>query len=442
MEKLRISDNGRFLAYPSGAPFIWIGDTFWLIRYRPPEVFDSYLDTRRTQGFTIIQTLFMDHSHDPAKWHAYDAFVAKAAERGMYVAVVLDWGDPRKTDPWTAEQLYRHAFWVGRRYRDADNIVWLTLGEGTDWRTPREKILAAVRGLRDGDTGKKLLSLHTIFGTSTGITGFTEHVDFHTWQTNHWEAPDCLPLYAMPKGKQPWPYPPPCEHGNWRVWEAIAADRAREPAKPVLDTEAWYEGDGTGNRRLFQCNGGALPYHVRRRAYFTVLAGACGHTYGAAGVWDVKGDFEQNLRMEGAAQMGHLGKLLESLGSDLLQLTPEQAMVAEGQSDDYDEHVQACRAADGGWALVYIANGKRVVLDCTCLAGRAGMAQWFDPRTGTRLDAGSFPTGRAVAFKPPGEPAVGNDWVLLLASARQPKSAAFDDDRAIELDSKRLPDVG
>ena len=48
------------------------------------------------------------------------------------------------------------------------------------------------------------------------------------------------------------------------------------------------------------------------------------------------------------------------------------------------------------------------------LTGKDVKAWWFDPRTGRSHVVGQFPREGEREFTPPGEPGVGNDWVLAL----------------------------
>jgi len=43
-------------------------------------------------------------------------------------------------------------------------------------------------------------------------------------------------------------------------------------------------------------------------------------------------------------------------------------------------------------------------------------AAWFDPRSGGKKSIGTFPNSGTHEFDPPGEPAPGNDWALILES--------------------------
>ena len=60
MDKLRVSDNKRFLVKDSGAPFFYLGDTAWELFHRlNREEADLYLENRAAKGFTVIQAVVL-----------------------------------------------------------------------------------------------------------------------------------------------------------------------------------------------------------------------------------------------------------------------------------------------------------------------------------------------------------------------------------------------
>jgi hypothetical protein len=65
-------------------------------------------------------------------------------------------------------------------------------------------------------------------------------------------------------------------------WKPIGADYALDPPKPIVDGEPGYENHPAG----FNLDNGRLDAaDVRRFAYWSLFAGACGHTYGCHDIW-------------------------------------------------------------------------------------------------------------------------------------------------------------
>jgi len=417
MQKLRVGDNHRFLVKEDGSPFIWIGETNWFFAKLPPATIDSILDKRSTQGFTLIMVSCREklyNGEDPGDidnpnedWWAYlDEYIAKCAERNMYVGVTLGWWGKTRNN--SADDLYRYGRWVGDRYKNNNNIIWLTLGEaGGHARKetiPDEKLNALVRGIRDGDTGDKLLTVHADFKRSTSISDDTNLCDFNNWQTSQWCCLDDLPRQ---------------DERTWTVWEAIAFDynqRYGGIPKPTLDAEAWYE------RNKDFCGGSA--FNMRRRAYFTIFAGAFGHSYGAGGIWDglaeadsCSGTALEAVHYPGARDMGYVSSFLHKLGDDFLKLRPDQSLILEGNSDDYDTHIQAAKASDDSFVLIYSASDAAYSVDVSELTESVPTAIWYNPRTNEYQAQANIKIAKdkkAYTVDPPGEAGAGNDWVLML----------------------------
>ncbi|NQU44614.1 DUF4038 domain-containing protein [bacterium] len=427
--QLKISPNSRFLVQPDGSPFFWIGDTFWNWEKFSDAQLDLYVDTRKKQGFTIIQTRAggpkIANWGEP-DWVKLDNWISKITGRGMYAAVGAGW----IYNPWNYGQnsirdktaMYDLGYKLGHRYRDNDKIIWLSANESL-WIGPGgnpDLIKAMNDGIRAGDTGHKLLTVHPLAG------GYLSHfpvirndVDFLAWQTGRYLAPDSLPDERFTGSP-----------GDFTVWDAIGSDY-RDYTKPVIDLEAWYE---VSPNELDVEQGGETVYcearHIRRRAWFTVFAGAFGHTYGAYGLaysmphMPVALSFDELLNLPGGVQMGHLRTLISSPARPFLKLVPDQSLITSGQgtANDYDNHKQAARASDGTYAYIYTANGSEFSVDLAALArpGNEIQAEWFNPRDASATLTGlNNPYSRAAAqsFNPPGSAGDDNDWVLVLTAA-------------------------
>src|SRR5690606_17817852 len=104
---------------------------------------------------------------------------------------------------------------------------------------------------------------------------------------------------------------------NWRM---VRADYARTPTKPILDGEPCYENHPIAHSNA---NPSFNDHDVRCAAYWAVFSGACGHTYGCHDIWMMRTPdwsprdtghayWYDSLHLPGAAQMGHLRRLIES----------------------------------------------------------------------------------------------------------------------------------
>lgn len=422
MQKLKISSNNRFLVKEDGSPFVWIGETNWFFAKLPPSTIDSILDTRSAQGFTIMFVSCREKLYNgdgtgsidkpnEAWWTYLDEYIAKCAARDLYVGINLGWWAVAKNN--AATDLYNYGKWVGNRYKDHNNIIWLTLGEaGSHARKstiPDNKIEALANGIRDGDTGNKLLTIHADFKRGTSLTNHSKISDFNNWQTGQWCCLNDLPRK---------------DERNWTVWEAIKYDydkRYDGKPKPTLDAEAWYE-----NNKDF-CD--ATAFNIRRRAYFTLFAGAFGHTYGAGGIWDglnesedCSGNALEAIHYEGAKDMGYVSSFLHGLGNDFLKLCPDQKLVVEGNSNNYDTHIQSAIAEDATFALIYSASDEVYSVDLAKLKGKVISYIWYNPRSNKYQKTESIHQTKKLvthAFDPPSKMGAGNDWILILGDKKK-----------------------
>jgi hypothetical protein len=381
------------------------------------------LDQRRDQSFTILFISVREElyngkggpyldditSFNEAWWLYLDEYIDEAAQRGLYVGIALGWWGHIHRN--TVEDLYKNGFLVAQRLTGKTNVIWLVAGEaGSHHRKHTidyNKMEAIVQGLRAGDDDDRLLTIHADFQRGTSLSKDAELVDFNNWQTSQWCCPEDLPRQ---------------DERQWTVWEAIAYDYAQlydtpSGAKPTLDAEAWYE-----HNKDF-C--GTTPFNIRRRAYYTILAGALGHQYGAGGIWDAisrseecSGSYLDALAYSGAEDMGHLSSFLHGLGDGLLKLRPNQGMITRGQSEDYDAHIQAAQAKDGSYAVIYDANGGTMALDLTYLSWNSIEVKWFNPDNGKFTEV-SIVYNNGNSEQEFTAPSSDQDWVLLLKASNQ-----------------------
>src|SRR5690606_15669859 len=105
---------------------------------------------------------------------------------------------------------------------------------------------------------------------------------------------------------------------------------------------------------------------VRRSAYWNMFAGAAGHTYGCNEVWQMHSPEHQGLfgaqlhwkeamQLPGAAQMGYLRRLFESLPWQSMRNEPK--LLVRGVLSRF-RHTWAMVSPDKDIILVYSPYGK------------------------------------------------------------------------------------
>jgi len=430
---LRVAADGRHLVHADGTPFFWLGDTAWELFHRlTREEAALYLEDRRRKGFTVIQAVVLaelggldvpnPYGHTPlvgndptrpneAYFRHVDAVVDLAAARGLYVGMLPTWGDKFNKKWGTGPEIFTPANaraygeFLGRRYRSKP-IVWILGGDRSPERPEHFAVVRAMAdGLRAGDGGAHLMTYHPQGDQSSGQY-------FHA---DGWLAFD---MFQSGHGSR--------DKANHRM---VETDRARVPAKPVLDGEPRYEDHPIDWK---PANGWFDDADVRQAAYWALLAGAAGHTYGNHNIWQMwqpgrepvssaRTPWRVALDHPGAHQMGHVRRLFES--RPFLALVPDQALLAAPASSGAG-HQRAARARDGRYAIAYTPLGGPLAVRLDRLRGSTPgdggdsvRAHWFDPRRGVAAAIGVFPATGVHTFDPPGIEARGNDWVLVLDRA-------------------------
>jgi hypothetical protein len=206
---------------------------------------------------------------------------------------------------------------------------------------------------------------------------------------------------------------------NWRY---VQEDYAKKPEKPTLDGEPSYERIPQGLHDPTQ------PYwtdaDVRRYAYWSVFAGAFGHTYGSnavqqmykpgggRGAFGVKNYWYEAIDDPGAGQMIHLKQLM--LSRPYAERVPDDELIAGENGARYDR-ILATRGTS--YLLAYTYTGRPFEIRMGRISGQQAKASWYSPRDGRSVAIGTFPNQGIRKFTPPGTPADGNDWVLLVDDA-------------------------
>jgi hypothetical protein len=428
-QRLQVSDNHRFLVTETGKPFFWMADTAWeLFHSLNREETTFYLESRAAQGFNVVQAVVLaelDGLHtpnaygatpltddDPTKPNAayfehVDWVIKKADSLGMYIALLPTWGDKLFKNTWgTGPEIfnpgnaYSYGEWIGKRYRDAPNIIWILGGD----RNPRdgsgdtEVWRQMAQGIASGAGGydNTLMSFHPQPHEGGGSSAWFHKdawLDMNMHQTGHCPSPD---TYAH-----------------------ITHDYSLVPVKPVLDGEPLYE----DHPYCFNARekGYSLPEEIRRIMYWNVFSGACGQTYGCHDVWQMHTQDKEGvnhplrpwklaLQLPMARQVAYLKNLM--LSRPYLSRIPDQDIVA-GQQQADENYITATRDQEGRYAMVYFPTGKPALLNLSSLRDTPVNAWWYDPRTGNSFRADGVLKSASLGVVPPSS-GRGHDWVLVV----------------------------
>jgi hypothetical protein len=427
-ERLRVTTNGRWLERADGTPFFYLGDTAWLLLQRlDGRETERYLVDRAAKGFTVIQAVVLNSEEgrdlpnaagDPpladrstlapneAYFRHVDAVVNRANELGLVFGMLPTWGRYWKQvgqeGPPVLNLSNARAYgrFLGERYRAAD-LIWILGGDqNVESDGERAVVDALAAGLREGDGGAHLVTFHP---RGPGLSSARLHdapwLAFNMIQSSHGAR----------------------DHDNGFF---VEHDYALSPAKPTVDGEPRYERIPVGfyfseHSRHVRFD----DYDVRQAAYWSLLAGACGYTYGHNSVWQmfrpgqrslIHADVPwwESLDHPGAFQMGFVRRLFES--RPFTRLRPDAKMVVEGPSAR-GAKVRAARADDGSFAFVYSPRGEPFTVDKTVLRDRRVREIWYDPRYGIATHFHTTDNAGFQTYTPPTS-GRGGDWILMLES--------------------------
>ncbi|AOS45333.1 Putative endoglucanase [Lacunisphaera limnophila] len=450
---VRVHAGGHHLETADGRPFFWLGDTAWaLLHATDRDECSHFLRTRADQGYTVIQANVLAEMngvrrpsalgekpflHDdptqpnPAYFDRLVEVVDEAATLGLYVALLPAWGD-KVTAPWgDGPRLFHldnlpvaraYGRYLGAKVRGRSNVIWMLGGDRPavldpsrpgdypnssgiaagfpadhDWRPIWREMIA---GLHEGFGTKALTLYHPPGGSGTSATlGQEPWLDLNGLQSGHGGGHD------VP------------------IWENIAHDYALTPAKPTLDLEPNYEDHPVSPwPRWDPALGYFRDHDVRKQCYRSVLAGACGVTYGHHAVWQFAGrrndsinyadrDWVDALQRPAARQMLHLRRLIES--RPFFTRIPDSALVVTRETDR-SRHLVASRDEAGTYGFIYFpTSDQSAQIDLGRLRPGPLHVRWYDPRTGFARDAGIVEGKGPATFT---SPSFGPDWVLVLDS--------------------------
>jgi hypothetical protein len=437
--RLRVSDNKRFLVMDDGSPFFYLGDTAWELFHRlNREEADRYLKNRSEKGFTVIQAVALaelDGLNDPNPyghrplinndpttpdvkegdgndyWDHVDYIVKKAGSLGIVIGFLPTWGDKWNLkwgvgpEIFTPQNARIYGEWLGRRYKESPNIIWILGGDRPlDQDIHKEVIRALAHGLRQGDGGAHLMTLHPTGGESSSQSFHNDDwLDFNMRQNGH--VVEFNPRY-----------------------QATRTDYDRMPIKPVLDGEPIYEDHPIAFKAADF--GHSVAADVRRPLYWDLFSGAFGHTYGHHSVWQMWQPgrkpvnnpllpWYEAIDQPGASQMQYGRRLMES--RPFLTRVPDDSLIVPADPPSSvpgagEKRFVATRDSLGSYAMVYAPVGRSFKVKMGKISGGNVRAWWFNPRTGTSTSVGEFADKGERQFTPP-DKGEALDWVLVLDDA-------------------------
>lgn len=325
---LTVSADRRTFKHIDGTPFFWLGDTWWMglcKRLEWPGEFKELLADRVAKGFSVIQIIAglypdmpafdprganeagfpweADYARiNPAYFDMADLRIAALVRSGLVPCIVGCWG---YFLPWMGvERMKQHWRHLIARW-GAWPVLWCLAGEGTmpfylsenreeDAAFQKRGWTELGRYLHEIDPYEHPVSIHPS-NAARKIVEDDSVLDFNMLQTGHGDRDSLLNTVRL-------------------ATEAYAM----QPVMPMLNSEVCYEGIAESCRSEIQ----------RLMFWVSVLSGACGHTYGANGIWQLNRreqpygpsphgmswgntPWDEAAQLPGSGQLGLAKRLLE-----------------------------------------------------------------------------------------------------------------------------------
>jgi hypothetical protein len=410
---LQIDPTSRYLVDQTSKPFLLVGDAAWSLFVGVSKSdADVYMENRRQHGFTAVLVSLIEHqfaANPPANAsgafpftgqpftttpnEAYfahvDDVIRSAAAKGIVVFLApLYLGFGCGSQGWCAEvqnaspaDMTTWGQYVGNRYKDYDNIVWV-IGGDTDPTPVKSKVQAMVDGILSRDT-RHLLTAHNA----------PEQMAVTSWPGAAWLKVNNV--YTT----------------SGIAYQSMLSAYSISPPKPVFLVEAVYENEH-----------GVTDQQLRAQSYWTVLSGGFGHVFGNCPIWGfgftsgfcASTEWKAQLNSAGSVNMQHFQALFNSRHwHTLVPDTAQTILAAGGGTSGQPDYATAACAADGSSILIYLPSARTVSVSGNCLAGNTMMAWWYNPSNGVATKTGTtFDATTPQNFTPPSS----GDWILVLDS--------------------------
>src|SRR5262249_30929161 len=397
---LKVSANRRHLVDQNDVPFFLIGDSPQALMVNLSEAeADAFFADREAAGFNAvwINLLCATYTGGRADASTFDGIVPfttagdlatpnesyfarvddmlnLAAQHGLLVIL-----DPAETGSFLSvlsssgvAKSRDYGRYLGSRYRDFGNIVWMSGNDFQSWESPADDavVQAVALGVREVDSRH----IHT--------------VELDYLQSGSLDDPTWAPIIELNASYTYYP-----------TYDQVLTDYGRPDAPPTFMVEANYE---------FEHNAfdEGTPQILRRQEYWTMLSGAAGQLYGNGYTWPFRSDWQSHLDTPGSAQVAHVIALFAP--RPWFDLIPDTShVVVTAGYGTYDgttslganDYLTAARTPDGALVLAYMPTIRAVTVDMSRL-GSAADASWYDPSDGTFTPiAGSpFPNSGTRTF--------------------------------------------
>jgi len=417
------SANGRYLVDQNDVPCLIVGESpqALIVNITEAEA-ETFFANRSTHGFntgwinllcatytggradgsmldgtlpftgTIPSTSSYDLATPNEAYFAHvDRILDLAAAYGLQVLL-----DPIETGSWLAVMLdngptkcRNYGRYLGNRYRNHDNIIWMSGNDFQGWRDPAND--AVVREVALGIIDNDTRHLHT---TELDYL-VSSSLDDARWAS-------ILGLNAT--------------YTYYPTYARLQQDYNRPNFLPNFMVEANYEFESLQGPTT------TAPI-LRKQEYWAMSSGATGQLYGNGYTWPFAYGWQSHLDTPGAIQMGYLKTLFEPRAWYELVPDTSHVVVTAGYGTYSDvgyvagnDYLTAARTHDGTLVIVYTPILRTFTVDMSKLSA-AATTRWYDPASGAyvAVPGSPLPNTGTRDFTPPESNSDGDGgWVLVM----------------------------
>ena len=285
------------------------------------------------------------------------------------------------------EKLRAYGRYIGKRFKDLPNIVWILGGDYTPEKPDQWVVNELATAIREEDPTHVMTAHHSPEGSAVTAFGEQEWLAINT-------------VYGYEK----------------TLYRPLLAQYGRKPVHAFVLLETTYEDEHD-----------STPDLIRRQAYWAMLAGACGQFFGNNPIWHFDGPtlfpfklrWRQALGAAGSRDMALLRELFIHLPWQELAPEVNHSILTEGYGSDTATALTAS-TADGRLSITYIPSTGKGVRELTvALDGFAKpvSARWYNPTNGhfVEIDGSPYAHHGTQRLRSPDDNGTGaNDWVLVL----------------------------
>ena len=407
---LRVGSGQRHLVDQNGRQFLMVGDTPWsLMTGTTKAEAEAYLEDRRQRGFNAIIVNIIEHYYNgpvnkesnapfqrtnnvydfskpvEAYFANVDYVLGLARDKGFLVLLTPaylgygggseGWWPEINTSVNTEAVMENYGRFVGARYRNFNNIIWVM---GGDWygQESLPKTQALVRGLQATDQAGRLYTAHNARQES----GY-QFYGSEPWFTVNSTYSDCA---LTP--------------------QRSIDDYNRPRVMPFFYFEGRYENESSTTQVC-----------LRSQAYWPVLLGSVGSFFGNRPIWLFDPGWQSALGSQGTQNMVHFGRLFKSRAWDKLVPDLNGTVLTAGRGSLGTDYAAAARTNDGASIIVYTPSQKALTIDMSRISSATSTARawWFNPASGAATLINDYANSGSRSFTPP----AAGDWVLVVDDA-------------------------